>query len=270
MRPISPGPLIGLGRTAEIYSWQEGEILKLFYAGFPPEAAETEMKIGRAIAGKNLPTPKLTGMVEIDGRKGLIFERVDGVSMLKMMNNKPWLLMRLARQLAELHTLIHQQDGTGLPAIRPELDAVIRHIAALPQKPSTEALQLLQKLPDGRALCHLDFHPDQVMMAARGPVILDWMTAHQGHPLADVARTTILLKIGQVPYGGRVMRTVINLWRGLFLKTYLSRYFELNLHLRRDDLTPWLIPVAVGRLKEGIAGEQEALLGVIEDSLAAL
>ena len=83
MHPISPGSRIGQGRTAEIYSWQEGEILKLFYAGCPPGTAEIEMMIGRAIAGRNLPTPKLIGMVEIDGRKGLIFERVEGMSMLK-------------------------------------------------------------------------------------------------------------------------------------------------------------------------------------------
>ena len=107
-------------------------------------------------------------------------------------------------------------------------------------------------------------------MTAQGPVILDWATAHQGHPLADVARTIVLLKVGQVPYGGRVMRFIINLWRGMFLETYLSRYFELHPSLSRSTLTPWLIPAATGRFYEGIAGEQEALLSMIESSLSAL
>jgi hypothetical protein len=265
----TPGPLIGLGRTAEIYAWQDGQILKLFYAEFPPELAQYEMEKSRLISGMDLPTPKFYGMVEIDGRKGLIYERVEGVSMLKMINMRPWQLFRLARQMAELHTAIHRQDGTGFPSLRPALDATIQRVASLPVNISTRVLQSLQDLPDGRALCHLDFHPDQVMMTAQGPMILDWMTACQGDALADVARTMVLFKVGQVPYGGRVMRAFINMWRGLFLDTYLSRYLELHPGLHREALTPWLIPVAAARLDERIAGEEGALLALIEDSLRA-
>jgi aminoglycoside phosphotransferase (APT) family kinase protein len=270
MYPISPGALIGQGRTAEIFAWQEHQILKLFFAGFSPEAAEFEMMKSRVISSMNLPTPKFIDMVEIDERKGLIYERVDGISMLKMINTRPWLLFRLARQLAELHTAIHQLDGTGLPSIRPQLNAAIQQVTSINKGLASEVLQQLQGLPDGQALCHFDFHPDQVLMTARGLVILDWATAHQGHPLADIAQTTVLLKVGQVPYGGRIMHAIINLWRKLFLETYLSRYFELHPGLSRAALTPWLIPAAAGRLSEGIAGEREQLLPLIEASLAAL
>jgi Phosphotransferase enzyme family len=270
MQPLTPGPLIGQGRTAEIYAWQDHQILKLFYASFPPQLAQFEMEKSRVISGLDLPTPKFYGMVEIDGRKGLIYERVEGVSMLKMINSRPWSLLRLARQLAELHTTIHQQDGTGLPSMRPALEATIQRVTSLSVNLSAKVMQLLQDLPDGKALCHFDFHPDQVMMTAKGPVILDWMTAYQGDPRADVARTIVLFKVGQVPYGGLVMRTIINTWRGLFLETYISRYLELHPGFTREAFTPWLIPVAAARLDERIPGEDQALLGIIEASQAAL
>jgi hypothetical protein len=270
MSHISPGPLIGQGRTAEIFAWQEHQILKLFFPWFPPEAARLEIAKCRVISGMNLPTPKFLDMVEIDGRVGLIFERVDGVTMLRMLYTRPWLLIRLAHQFAELHAAIHQQDGTGLPSICPELNKAIQQVPNLTKKLDPELLKLLKELPDGNALCHFDFHPDQVLMTKQGPIILDWITAHQGHPLADVARTIILLKIGQVPYGGRLMHTIINLWRKLFIESYLSRYFELHPDMSRAAFIPWLIPVAVGRLTEGIAGEREALLGMIEASQTAL
>jgi hypothetical protein len=270
MYPSSPGPLIGQGRTAEVFAWQEQQILKLFYAWCPPELTQLEMQKSRVISTMNLPTPKFIDRVEIDGRVGLIYERVDGVSMLSMINRRPWLLFRLARQLAELHTTIHQQDGTGLPSMRAGLNEAIQQATSLVEGLPTEVLQRLHDLPDGRALCHFDFHPDQVLMTARGPAILDWATAHQGHPLADVARTTVLLKVGQVPYGGRVRQTIINLWRGQFLETYLSRYFALHPAFSREALTSWLIPLAAGRLNEGIAGEREALLDIIDVSLAAI
>jgi hypothetical protein len=266
----SLGSRVGIGRTAEIFAWREHQVVKLFHAGFSSEIVANEMEKSRLISALDLPTPKFIEMIDIEGRKGLVYERVSGISMLKMLNARPWLLFRLARQFAELHTAIHQQQGDGFPGIESELNTAIQWVASLPGVSPDQISQLRKQLPSGHVLCHLDFHPDQVIMTARGPIILDWMTAYQGHPLADVARTTILLKIGQVPYGGRVMQTIIGLWRRFFLETYLTRYFELNRHLEQSALVPWLIPVAVGRLNEGIAGEEEALLRVIENAFDTL
>jgi hypothetical protein len=39
---------IAYGRTAEIYAWQEGQVLKLFYDWFELEDIEYEARIGRA------------------------------------------------------------------------------------------------------------------------------------------------------------------------------------------------------------------------------
>lgn len=262
--------LIGIGRTAEIYAWQEHQVIKLFYSECPPALVEHEMQISRRISAMDLPTPKFIEMLKIGGRLGLVYERVYGISMLKMINLRPWRVFRLAKQLAELHDAIHRQDGTSFPSIQPDLDAAFQRLITLPGMPVDEVMHLRKMLPDGHALCHLDFHPDQVMMTEQGPVILDWATAHQGHPLADVARTTLLMKIGQVPYGGKAMQTIINLWRGLFLETYLTRYFQLHPHENRKALLPWLVPVAVGRLQEGIPGEKESLLGLIKHVIASL
>lgn len=105
-------------------------------------------------------------------------------------------------------------------------------------------------------------------MTVTGPVIIDWMTAHQGHPLADVAKTSVLLKIGQVPYAGRAMRALINLWRGLFYRTYIARYLELHPVATQDQIRTWMIPVAAARLNEHIAGEEKPLLRLIQSYLS--
>jgi hypothetical protein len=262
-----PGPLIARGRTAEVYAWQEGQILKLFYDWCPPDWAQHEIDIGRAIAAIPLPTPKLIDALKIEGRQGIIYERVDGPTMLQLTNTRPWLLFRLARQLAELQTQIHRQDGSGLPPLRPSLTATIQHVENLPPDLKAGVLRLLDKLPDQRTLCHFDFHPGQVIITAKGPVIIDWMTAYQGHPLADVARTSIILRVAQVPGAGWAMRVIVNLWRGLFSGTYLAHYLELHPGVTRDEITTWMVPVAAGRLKENIPGEQEPLLGIIQSYL---
>lgn len=223
-----PGPLIARGRTAEVYAWQENQILKLFYDWCPPHWMEQEIYVGHVMETKALPAPKLIDALKIGNRQGIIYERVDGPSMLKLSNTKPWLLFRLARQLADLQTQIHTLDGTGFPSLRSSLNTVIQQTENLPPDLKTGVLQLLHKLPDDAALCHFDFHPGQVLITRKGPVIIDWMTACQGHPLADVARTSIILMFSQVPGAGWATQVIVNLWRGLFHRTYITRYLELH------------------------------------------
>jgi hypothetical protein len=261
------GPLIAKGRTAEVYAWQDNQVLKLFYDWCPPNWVQNEINIGQMMVTKALPTPKLIDTVNIESRQGIIYERVKGPTMLELCSTKPWLLFRLARQLAELHTQIHTQDGAGLSSLRSSLYATIQQVNVLPAELKSGVLHLLDKLPDGNALCHFDFHPGQVIVTARGPVILDWMTAYQGYPQADTARTSIILTLSQVPGAGLATRVITNLWRGLFHRTYIARYLELHPDVTRDEITTWMIPVAAGRIKEGIPAEQEALIGFIRAHL---
>ncbi len=266
MNVPSPGPLLAQGRTAEVFAWQTDQVLKLFYEWCPPSWVEQEVAIGRTLAALALPTPRLLDTVTIGSRSGIIYERVVGPSMLHLTNQKPWLVFRLARQLAELHTQIHQRPGSGLPSLLADLRLAIQQAANLPPDLKAATLDLLMGLPDGTALCHGDLHPDQVIVTAVGPVVLDWMTAHSGHPLADVGRTAVLCTVGQVPYGSRVMHAIINLWRRAFLRAYLAHYLELNAGITQEDVNVWILPIAVARLAEGLPGEGEALKKLIRES----
>jgi len=263
------GPLIARGRTAEVYAWQDGQIIKLFYIWCPPQWVQREIDIGHVIAALPVSAPKLLGDVEIEGRRGIIYERVVGHSMLKLATSKPWLLFRMARLLAELHTGMHRQQGTSLPSLHSSLEYTIQHAESLPADLKEIMLRLLNSLPDGTALCHFDFHPDQVIITSQGPVILDWMTARQGHPLADVARTSLLLKFSQVPGAGNLELAIIDLWRRLFYRSYINHYVELNPGVTMKEIEAWMVPVAAGRLMENISGEQELLLDFIRTHLPA-
>ena len=70
---------MALGRTAEIYPWTEGWVLKLFYEWFPRDGAAYEARIARAVHAAGLPVPAAGNLVEVEGRMGLEYERVDGV-----------------------------------------------------------------------------------------------------------------------------------------------------------------------------------------------
>jgi aminoglycoside phosphotransferase (APT) family kinase protein len=131
---------------------------------------------------------------------------------------------------------------------------------------------VLDRLPDQPGLCHYDFHPDQVLLTDQGPVIIDWMTACQGHPLADVARSAIIFTYFPLPPGNPLRRVLLDQGKKLFFRiyqnSYLRRYRTEHPQYTRQELDEWLIPVAAGRLREDIPGEREPILAFLRRSLA--
>jgi tRNA A-37 threonylcarbamoyl transferase component Bud32 len=54
--------------------------------------------------------------------------------------------------------------------------------------------------PDERVL-HLDLHPANVLLTARGPVLIDWTNATDGPPDLDVAQSAVILAQAAVEPG---------------------------------------------------------------------
>jgi len=256
--------IIARGRTAEVLAWKNEQVLKLFYDWVSTEAIARETKAAWLVSAMGLPTPKLLADVKLDGRYGLIYERVVGTSLLTMLSVRPWLCVQYGRQFAELHTAIHRQQGSELPPLKTSLESTIRGLKELPKNLLKAALNRLASLPEGDKLCHLDFHPDQVMVTASGQSILDWMTAHCGPPAADVARTIVLLRFGPVLNANWLMRMLANSMRGIFLRTYLQHYLELNPAVTPAIIDVWLPLLALARMAEDIPGEKGKLQAFLQ------
>jgi len=259
------GPMIARGRTAEIFLWKDNQVLKLFLDWCPAHWIEHEAQTTRAVHKAGLPVPAVEGMMEVEGRLGIVFERIDGPSMLGLLTSKPWKLFRRARTLAELHAGMHSREVPELPSQRRGLERDIQRAGALPTPTKEVVLKVLGQLPEGSAVCHGDFHPDNIIMSSRGPIIIDWMAAKQGNPLADVARTCLLLRLGE-PLPGTPRRWLINWVRGLFHSIYLRAYLQLR-PASRQQIAAWQLPVAAARLNENIPGEEDQLLALIQASL---
>lgn len=70
-----PGELSARGRTAEVYAWGDQQILKLYFSEFPSHWVDYELKIARVVQDAGLPSPKVGEIVEVNGRRGLVYER---------------------------------------------------------------------------------------------------------------------------------------------------------------------------------------------------
>ncbi|MGD9100610.1 MAG: phosphotransferase [Anaerolineae bacterium] len=262
---MSKGAIIGEGRMAEVFAWEEGQVLKLFRAWCHPERVRHEAHIARTVQATGLAVPAVGDVVQVDGRWGIVYERVEGRSMLDCLTYKPWDLVRFARTLAELHAAMHARTTPQLPSLRRRLENKIQNAEPLPADLKAAALQALARLPDGNALCHGDFHPHNVLMSPQGPIVIDWPDATRGHPLADVARTCLLTRTGGLP-ASVPRRWLVLAVRAMFRAAYLRRYFQLRPG-SRELLAAWQLPVAAGRLEEGIVEEEEQLVALVKASL---
>lgn len=254
--------VVGEGRTAEVLAWGEGRVLKLYREGFRREGAATEARVTRLVHEAGLAAPAVydgdgpDGLVDLEDRAGIVYERIDGVSMLREMAQRPWRLQSYCRTFARLHAQMH---ATRIPALPNQRSGILRSIdraAGIAGADLAErARRRLRSLPDGDVVCHGDFHPDNVLMARRGPVIVDWEPVRSGAAAADVARTVILARYGGFPPGTpRGVRAVMAVARRLFLRLYLRDYFAQT-GMTWPEVRAWIGVMAVARLSDRIEEE---------------
>jgi uncharacterized protein (TIGR02172 family) len=260
---ISLSKPIARGRTADVYAWDDRRILKLYQAWCPPHWVEQESRVAQLVCQVGIPTPAAGEIVSVDGRRGILYERVNGISMLEDLRRRPWLILRHAQTLAELHAQIHRQTIPNLYSYRDGLARSIQQAPQLTEAARQKALARLADLPDEQKLCHGDFHPQNILVSAQGVVVIDWMTASLGNPLADVARTSLILSVG-VRSAGREISSLARLFSGLFHRTYLNRYLALTPG-GQVELLRWQPVIAAARLNECIEPEREALLEIVQD-----
>lgn len=246
------GSRLSAGRTAEVFAYGDDKVVKLFHPGFPLEAVEREYAIAMQLSAAPATVPKVFERVECDGRPGIVYERILGDSMLKVLSRKPWRAFALAQQMARIHQDIHLVRVKDLPHATAVISAQISKAPLISEQEKQEILDQLAHLHDGDRLCHGDFHPDNIIVSEKGLVVIDWITATMGDPLADVARTAVLLGFGSLPPGkGFLEKFITTFFRNFFLAAYLRHYKKIT-GLSSQDLYRWWVPVATARLSDGV------------------
>ncbi len=259
-------PPIAEGRTAEIYAWDEQHILKLYRDWCPPDWVEYEARIARLVHEAGIPSPAPSEIVELDGRRGLIYQRMEGISMVQALKARPWMVLKHAHSLAELQFKIHEKSTVGLPSYKDRLRHDIDEASHLTEDLRRKTRDLLERLPDGQNICHGDFHPENILITKSGPVVIDWMTACSGSPWADVARTSLILTIG-VRAAAKQIPLILRIMVKLYHRTYLYKYHSLRADTE-NEMRRWTTLIAAARLNENIIPEREVLIKMVREDFA--
>jgi aminoglycoside phosphotransferase (APT) family kinase protein len=147
--------LLATGRDADVFALDAQRVLRR-YRDEGDVAAEASVMA--YVGGLGFPVPRVYSASGGD----LVLERLTGPTMLQALGTGEITAVAAAEMLAGLLTQLH--------ALPPQM----------PDKPGDRPV-------------HLDLHPANVMVEARGPVVIDWRNSGQGRPEFDVAVSALIV-----------------------------------------------------------------------------
>lgn len=257
---------IGEGQDSEVYSLENGKVLKLFRKSNAGKMAIREIEILKTICKTGINIPKVYEYVCISDRPGFIMEEVEGDSILSINEKKPYLMVKMSKVFAKSHAEIHKFEAPNeIPLLKEEMKKCIKSVKCLEKEIIEYTLNLLNELPYGNNICHGDYNPANVIYDSVNPVFLDWSGVSKGDATADVAHTLLIVKNGQFPPNtSMILKFIFKIGRKTFANIYFHTYQKYN-QLDLSLLSKWEMIRAVGRLAYGGNDEKPALLKFINN-----
>jgi tRNA A-37 threonylcarbamoyl transferase component Bud32 len=176
----APGRLLARGEDADVFAIDETRVLRRYRRRAVPAR---EVAVMRYVRERGYPAPQV---IDVNGAD-LTLERIEGPTMLADLRRGPWRYRAHALTLARLHRELH----------------------AIPPPDFLTG--------EGSAVLHLDLHPANVMLASRGPVVIDWANAGRGDAPLDVALTAVVL-------AGAPVGPPLSWLRDRFVRAFLGEF----------------------------------------------
>jgi Ser/Thr protein kinase RdoA (MazF antagonist) len=191
----SLGEKIGQGAFSEAYAWAPGQVVKLFKAGVSHQLGRHEVRMIRAVLAAGLPVPEVFGEVTLDGRFGIVLQRLDGPTLWQLSRTGAVTFEQAGAIVAALAMSLHTTPPPpDIPSLRDYMTAELRHDdGKIPKHVATDVLALVDRLSPGDGLCHCDLSPGNVIMTAEGPKLVDWTFAMRAPAAVDLAFLHVIL-----------------------------------------------------------------------------
>ncbi|MBS3795259.1 MAG: phosphotransferase [Candidatus Thorarchaeota archaeon] len=149
------------------------------------------------------------------------------------------------------------------PELRSQIDYIrsdIETVDVLDSHRKTAILEYLNELPQGKTLCHFDYHFENVICSPRGLVVIDWMNAVRGSAYADAARTRYILRHSALTGKPSILdRGFIHMFRRFVTSRYVREYCR-SAGCYQEELDKWKLPILASRLSENIPEEHAKIL----------
>lgn len=272
MKLAELGEPVATGRSARIYAWpQDDLVVKVFDLDYDPALVDLE-RDSLAEAGRlSVAVCTCHGEVNLDGHPGLLLERVDGESLTRQAERNPLRIKAGSRALAQTHVRLHATPTAQFVDVREATVAALDSppMAFLNDVQRQRARGIVEALPAGDRLLHMDFHTENVFARGDEYVIIDWQTTLRGDPAADVAMTELLIRDVELwPGTPWVKRQLVQRIRGIVVSTYLAEYQRLT-GMSTAQIDAWRLPALILRVSTlDIPSERDRFQREIQDLVA--
>jgi len=157
----SLGEKIGQGAFSEAYAWAPGQVVKLFKAGVSHQFGRHEVRMIRAVLGAGLPVPEVFGEVTLDGRFGIVLQRLDGPTLWQLSRTGAVAFEQAGAIVAALAMSVHRTPPPPeVISMRDYMENELRlDDGKVPKHIATDVLALIDRLSPGNGLCHCDLSP---------------------------------------------------------------------------------------------------------------
>jgi phosphotransferase family enzyme len=146
------GRLLAAGQRAEVFEWGS-RVVKLCRSTGSKQVIFREAAINAAVEALGLPVPAVC-VQQIDGRWGIVFDRVSGVSFAEQMLSDPAVIPQRLQILARLQARIHAHVVDQFSGLKGWLTTRITRTTLLDEPQPQILLNGLREMPDGDHLCH--------------------------------------------------------------------------------------------------------------------
>ena len=195
-----------LERADKVVLRDKNSVLKIFGPSYKVSLILNEAMNEARAAETGLPVAKVLEVLKIRDHWCIRREWVEGETLADVMDKDKKNLQKYLRQFVAIQCEIFGKTSDRMGNLADKLDKQIS-ASPLPKETRYDLHMKLQSFPRGKALCHGDFNPTNVIITPKGEWrVIDWAHVRLGDPLADVARTYLLFWLsGQVAAAEKYM-----------------------------------------------------------------
>ena len=124
--------LLGKGNTAEVYEYAEGKACKLFYEGYPREYVELEFQNACEMYDCKIRITRPFQVISIGKRTGIIYEKIKGETLLKLMQREPEKSEEYLDLLVKLHQDMLKHYSEEILSYKEYLATMVKNKIAAP------------------------------------------------------------------------------------------------------------------------------------------
>lgn len=259
------------GRSCEVFALGADRVVKLSLPGIPAAEVEREIRDSIVVHELGLTPLRCYGPIEQDGRRGIVFDRMEGVALTSLAERNPLRLPAVGRMLGAEHARVHAAQTDRLQDVRALAGSLVdaAPLDALDAAERETLRERIAALPVGRSVLHLDFHPQNVFDRHGERIVIDWQSAAVGPSFVDVAMTRFLFTEAELfPGISAWQRTLYGALRRLMFRFYLSEYRArtgmTDADIDRGELAALTVRLAL----LDVASERTWILGRIRTLLA--